>query len=93
MSDTEDDGAPVGDAAGEPESTPDKKGFQFPSTMTVLVLVTLIVWIAAFLIPSGTYDHDQNGVPKPGSYQQIDSPQGFGEPRRARATRAEAGDR
>jgi uncharacterized ion transporter superfamily protein YfcC len=79
MSDTEHDGAPVGDAAGEPESKPDKKGFQFPSTMTVLVVVTFIVWIAAFLIPSGTYEHDQNGVPKPGSYQQIDSPQDVGE--------------
>jgi uncharacterized ion transporter superfamily protein YfcC len=53
-------------------------GFQFPSTMTVLILVTLLVWIAAFLIPSGTYQHDENGVPQPGSYQQIDSPQDFG---------------
>jgi uncharacterized ion transporter superfamily protein YfcC len=59
---------------------PEKKtgGFQFPSTMTVLILVTLLVWIAAFLIPSGTYQHDENGVPQPGSYQQIDSPQDFG---------------
>ena len=56
-----------------------KKGFQFPSTMTVLILVTLLVWIAAFLIPSGTYEHDENGVPTPGSYREIDSPQTFGE--------------
>jgi uncharacterized ion transporter superfamily protein YfcC len=47
--------------------------------MTVLILVTLIVWIAAFLIPSGTYQHDENGVPQPGSFQEIDSPQDFGE--------------
>jgi uncharacterized ion transporter superfamily protein YfcC len=47
--------------------------------MTVLILVTLLVWIAAFLIPSGTYQHDENGVPEPGSYQRIDSPQDFGE--------------
>jgi uncharacterized ion transporter superfamily protein YfcC len=58
---------------------PEKKGFQFPSTMTVLVIVTLIVWIAAFLIPSGTYEHDENGVPQPGSYREIDSPQDFGD--------------
>jgi uncharacterized ion transporter superfamily protein YfcC len=57
----------------------EKKGFQFPSTMTVLILVTLLVWIAAFLIPSGTYQHDENGVPQPGSYEQIDSPQDAGE--------------
>jgi uncharacterized ion transporter superfamily protein YfcC len=65
----------VSDVAAEPE----KKGFQFPSTMTVLILVTLLVWIAAFLIPSGTYEHDENGVPTPGSYREIDSPQNFGE--------------
>jgi uncharacterized ion transporter superfamily protein YfcC len=58
---------------------PEKRGFQFPSTMTVLILVTLLVWIAAFLIPSGTYEHDENGVPQPGSYMEIDSPQDFGE--------------
>ena len=64
----------------EVEATePEKKGFQFPSTMTVLIIVTLLVWIAAFLIPSGMYEHDENGVPTPGSYQEIDSPQTFGE--------------
>ena len=57
MSDT-DDTAP----APEPE---EKQGFQFPSTMTVLVIVTFLVWLAAFLIPSGTYQHDENGVPQP----------------------------
>ncbi|HET9287906.1 MAG TPA: hypothetical protein VFO26_10130 [Gaiella sp.] len=58
---------------------PEKKGFEFPSTMTVLVLVTFLVWVAAFLIPAGTYQHDENGVPQPGSYRQIDSPQDVGE--------------
>ena len=24
---------------------PEKKGFQFPSTMTVLIIVTFIVWL------------------------------------------------
>jgi uncharacterized ion transporter superfamily protein YfcC len=65
----------------EPAAAPDgeKRGFQFPSTLTVLVLVTLLVWIAAFLIPSGTYDRDEAGVPAPGSYQRVDSPQDLGE--------------
>ena len=58
---------------------PEKKGFQFPSTMTVLILVTLLVWVAAFLIPSGSYERDESGVPAPGSYTEIDSPQTFGE--------------
>ena len=64
--------------SSEPATT-EKKGFEFPSTMTVLIIVTLLVWIAAFLIPSGTYERDENGVPTPGSYEQIDSPQDFGE--------------
>jgi uncharacterized ion transporter superfamily protein YfcC len=58
---------------------PEKKGFQFPSTMTVLIVVTFLVWLAAFLIPSGTYERNEDGVPEPGSYREIDSPQDFGE--------------
>ena len=66
----------TGDAPSTPEPE-EKQGFQFPSTMTVLVIVTFLVWLAAFLIPSGTYVHDENGVPQPGSFQKIDSPQDF----------------
>ncbi|HXQ87867.1 MAG: hypothetical protein WCE47_01755 [Gaiella sp.] len=62
----------------EPEEEK-KKGFEFPGTMTVLVIVTFIVWLAAFLIPSGAYQHDENGVPVPGSYAEVSSPQDFGE--------------
>ena len=69
----------MSDAETDPGEPDEKKGFQFPSTITVLVLVTFLVWIAAFLIPSGTYEHDEDGVPQPGSYRQIDSPQDFGE--------------
>ena len=60
-------------------SGPEKKGFQFPSTLTVLIIVTLLVWIAALFIPSGTYERSEDGVPAPGSYREIDSPQDFGE--------------
>ena len=66
-------------ATGGAEPEEKKKGFEFPGTMTVLVIVTFIVWLAAFLIPAGTYKHDENGVPVPGSYTQVDSPQDFGE--------------
>ena len=66
-----------GDTVNDVE--PEKKAFQFPSTMTVLVIVTFLVWLAAFLIPSGTYERSEDGVPEPGSYRQIDSPQDFGE--------------
>jgi uncharacterized ion transporter superfamily protein YfcC len=69
-------------AVGEVEAEakePEQKGFEFPGTLTVLVLVTLLVWLAAFLIPAGTYDRSETGVPEPGSYQRVDSPQDVGE--------------
>ena len=47
--------------------------------MTVLVIVTFLVWLAAFLIPPGTYERDESGVPQPGTYAQVDSPQAFNE--------------
>ncbi len=68
-------------AIGETEAEaadPGKKGFQFPGTLTVLVIVTFLVWLAAFLIPAGQYER-VGGVPTPGSYQQVDAPQTFDE--------------
>jgi uncharacterized ion transporter superfamily protein YfcC len=62
-------------AAPAPEK---KKGFEFPGTLTVLVIVTFLVWLAAFLIPAGTYDRT-GGAPEPGSFQRIDAPQAFDE--------------
>jgi uncharacterized ion transporter superfamily protein YfcC len=56
-----------------------RKGFGFPSAVTVLVLVTLVVWVAALLIPAGQYQHDADGAPVAGSYEQVDSPLSFGE--------------
>ena len=56
----------------------EKKGFQFPGTMTVLVIVTFLVWLAAFIIPAGAYER-VDGVPTPGSYERVDSPQGLNE--------------
>ena len=61
-----------------PPETEEKKGFSFPSTMTVLIIVTFLVWLAAFIIPAGQYDR-VDGVPVPGSYAQVDSPQAFNE--------------
>lgn len=62
-------------AAGEAK----KKGFQFPSPLTILVLVIVLTWIAAFFIPAGEYQRDADGSPIAGSYQQIEPPLDFGE--------------
>lgn len=56
---------------------PKKKGFTFPSAVTVLAIVAILVWLATFLIPAGTYQHDADGAPVAGSYHQIGSPLSF----------------
>ena len=55
-----------------------KRSFQFPSAVTTLVIVTLLVWIAALFIPSGAYKEAPDGTPIPGSYHRVPSPLSFG---------------
>ncbi|MEV0257141.1 Na+/H+ antiporter NhaC family protein [Streptomyces sp. NPDC050732] len=45
--------------------------------MTVLAVVTLAVWLLAFLVPSGQYDRDRSGAPVEGTYHRVDSGQSF----------------
>lgn len=61
------------------EAVPAKKKFQFPGAVTVLAIVAVLVWLATFFIPAGSYQHDADGAPIAGSYQQIPSPLSFGE--------------
>lgn len=65
--------------APEAETEPAKKKFEFPSAVTILALVTLLVWIAALFIPSGRYELDEAGAPVAGTYQEVDSPLSLGE--------------
>ncbi|MCK8672270.1 YfcC family protein [Rhodococcus sp. HM1] len=60
-------------------AAPAKKKFEFPGSITVLALVTVVVWLAALVIPSGRFATDEDGAPIPGSFEQIDSPLTFGE--------------
>ncbi|MEE4147018.1 MAG: Na+/H+ antiporter NhaC family protein [Halieaceae bacterium] len=53
---------------------PEKGRFGFPSAVTTLVIVTVLVWFAALFIPAGKYSTDADGSPIPGTYQRIDSP-------------------
>ena len=66
------DGSAV-DQPSEAEAQPPKKKFSFPTALTVLAIVLMVVWIAAFFIPSGVYEMDDAGSPVPGSYQEIPS--------------------
>ncbi|MHC5262339.1 YfcC family protein [Streptomyces sp. UC4497] len=60
-----------------PEQPPAKKKFTFPSALTVLAVVTIAIWLLAFLIPSGEYDRNREGAPVEGTYQRVDSGQSF----------------
>jgi uncharacterized ion transporter superfamily protein YfcC len=64
--------AESGESDGPPVEN-EKKTFVFPQALTVLAIVLLVVWIAAFFIPSGTYELDEDGGPVPGTYQAIEN--------------------
>ncbi len=56
-----------------------RRRLEFPSAVTTLAIVSVLVWVAALFIPSGKYATDADGSPIPGSYQRIESPLTFGE--------------
>ncbi|SDK18780.1 YfcC family protein [Streptomyces indicus] len=60
-----------------PEQEPQQKKFTFPSALTVLAIVTVAVWLLAFLIPSGQYDRNEDGAPIEGTYKRVPSGQSF----------------
>ncbi|MFJ9036429.1 YfcC family protein [Streptomyces sp. NPDC102406] len=54
---------------------PGRPKFTFPSALTVLVVVTLAVWLLAFLVPPGQYERGGDGAPVEGTYHRVDSGQ------------------
>lgn len=61
-----------------PQQKPKKK-FEFPGAVTVLALVTLLVWLLTLVLPSGAYELDETGAPIPGTYHAVESSLSFGE--------------
>jgi uncharacterized ion transporter superfamily protein YfcC len=62
---------PTGSTAPAPKK---KRSFRFPSAFTVLFAVTVIVWLLAFIIPTGAYKvSEKTGGPIPGSYHSVDA--------------------
>jgi len=49
----------------------------FPSAFTVLLVVTVSVWLLAFVVPTGRYAVDPAGRPVPGSYGQVNADLSF----------------
>lgn len=65
--------------AGEPGAAPNKPGFSFPAGITTLGIVAILVWVAAFFIPSGQYQRDESGSPIPGTWEAVETGQTFWE--------------
>ena len=55
----------------------EKKGGSFPAPVTILAIVLVLVWIAAFFIPSGEYKLDATGSPIAGSFHATEPPLDF----------------
>jgi uncharacterized ion transporter superfamily protein YfcC len=61
----------------EPPEEEERRGF--PTAVTVLALVMIVVWTLAIFITPGSYERDASGAPIPGTYQEVDSPLTAGE--------------
>ncbi|MGH2392554.1 MAG: YfcC family protein [Candidatus Limnocylindria bacterium] len=50
-----------------------RRRFTLPSAYTILFALIVIMAIATWIIPAGTYDLDEEGAPIPGTYQEVES--------------------
>src|SRR3954449_5154588 len=64
---------PLDEQPPAPAASPPQKKFKFPTAFTVLAVVLVLVWIASFVVPAGTYSKDANGSPVPGTYHHLPS--------------------
>ncbi|CAM5629555.1 hypothetical protein SAVIM338S_05997 [Streptomyces avidinii] len=70
--------APPAPSAPAPEELPPpEKKFSFPSALTILAIVTIAIWLLAFLVPAGQYDRDDSGAPVSGTYHRVEGTQSF----------------
>jgi uncharacterized ion transporter superfamily protein YfcC len=48
-----------------------KRKFSFPSAFTILFILLVVIALATWVIPSGSYDYDAEGAPIPGTYHPV----------------------
>jgi uncharacterized ion transporter superfamily protein YfcC len=48
-----------------------KKKFEFPTAFTILFILLVVIALATWLVPAGSYDYDENGSPIPGTYHSV----------------------
>jgi hypothetical protein len=49
------------------------KKFTFPTAFTILFILLVLIALATWLIPAGSYDYNADGEPLPGTYHQVAS--------------------
>ena len=52
---------------------PSKKKFSFPTAFTILFILLVLITVATWIIPAGSYDYNTDGEPIPGTYHQVES--------------------
>jgi uncharacterized ion transporter superfamily protein YfcC len=48
-----------------------KKKFTFPSAFTILFILLILIALATWIVPAGSYDYDADGAPIPGTYHSV----------------------
>jgi uncharacterized ion transporter superfamily protein YfcC len=54
-------------------ATKSKRKFTFPTAFTILFILLILIALATWIIPAGSYQLDEDGAPIPGTYQQVPS--------------------
>jgi uncharacterized ion transporter superfamily protein YfcC len=58
--------------ATEPGEAPRKRSFALPSAYTILFILIVLTAAATWVVPSGSYEYNEDGEPLPGTYQEVD---------------------
>ena len=59
-------------AASQPEAGEQKRSFALPSAYTILFILIVLVAVATWIVPAGTYEYNEDGEPLPGTYHEVD---------------------
>jgi len=49
-----------------------KKKFEFPTAFTILFILLILIALATWLVPAGSYDYDADGAPISGTYHPVE---------------------
>ncbi len=54
-------------------TAPAKRKFTFPTAFTILFILLILIALATWIIPAGSYDYNADGEPIPGTYHEVAS--------------------